>query len=899
MTARKGTTTATATAWDAPRAPRRFLAHWHAPRALAALIMVGVLVLAGLTGTALAALGVLAPFPRVTTLAELPAPLPPAVYSRVAVDAGGAVWVAQSAPGLATKPADATVLTIVDPTVWLGDKVQARLCLGCAGVTDPNETPPALARIDDIAPNPRVAHGIYVAGWTTPTAGGTSVPVVLAVTWHAGMATCSAHQTCADERVILSASTAVAYVNTPAHPEIPLLQQLLNVGVAPVLALATAPHGDLFCFLSDRGRDSLNDPEFNVIGGFQTLLKFDYAAQAWGEIYVGPGGNRATQDLSPTSTVTGMVVDHAERYIYLADADHQAIYRIDLQNPTTSSASPYVAASALTRIAGEPLAPGAYGDVAQAVPGWAGDGGPATAARLNAPRGLALDAAGDLLVSDAGNDRLRLITPGGTIWTVAGRGVPVVDGDTGQPLAAGLRGILGIAANGQGDVYAIQGGTVDGAGRVRLRRLTWGWATPGAVVARATSGGQGYAVEAVAGLTASNSQAQGATVLTASGCAGATGCATSYIILAGGSLPDQAPLALPSMGDATGVTIPPNHALRAPGTGVIVVAGGTPAQIAFAPAYAGCCGGVSLPAPIALPAGTQPTGLALIMPTTQAQYAYLGAAYILIAVDGDTGPPQLLIYKASEALCGTGTGPHCAPFPGTPTLATTLSFTGQTATGAVAAALSDDGHHAFVLVAHPADNQVSAIDLTAWFAHATPPAVAARLGVAAPAALVLRHDGLAAYIGTGDGQLATLATAGWLSGPIPATPAVTSTALGSTGAPTAQLALAADDTRLYVAQTAPSGAATLATIAIGAFGQPAAPQVLTTFAAPAHLADLTLAAGDARLLAVTAPAGPTRPGTLRTWLTRDPANPTQWLTTPLLLGDVTTPPAPLAIVGDN
>jgi hypothetical protein len=44
-----------------------------------------------------------------------------------------------------------------------------------------------------------------------------------------------------------------------------------------------------------------------------------------------------------------------------------------------------------------------------------------------------------------------------------------------------------------------------------------------------------------------------------------------------------------------------------------------------------------------------------------------------------------------------------------------------------------------------------------------------------------------------------------------------------------------------------------------------------------------------------APAGPTRPGILRAWLTRDPANPTQWLATPLPLGDVPTLPAPQAV----
>jgi hypothetical protein len=49
-----------------------------------------------------------------------------------------------------------------------------------------------------------------------------------------------------------------------------------------------------------------------------------------------------------------------------------------------------------------------------------GDGGPASAAELNSPSGLAMDAAGDLYVADSGNDRIREITAG-----FSATGVPV------------------------------------------------------------------------------------------------------------------------------------------------------------------------------------------------------------------------------------------------------------------------------------------------------------------------------------------------------------------------------------------------------------------------------------------------------------------------------------------
>lgn len=52
-------------------------------------------------------------------------------------------------------------------------------------------------------------------------------------------------------------------------------------------------------------------------------------------------------------------------------------------------------------------------------PGNSGDGGPATAAALNNPAGLAFDAAGNLYIADAGNNRIRRVSPAGTITNFA------------------------------------------------------------------------------------------------------------------------------------------------------------------------------------------------------------------------------------------------------------------------------------------------------------------------------------------------------------------------------------------------------------------------------------------------------------------------------------------------
>jgi sugar lactone lactonase YvrE len=54
--------------------------------------------------------------------------------------------------------------------------------------------------------------------------------------------------------------------------------------------------------------------------------------------------------------------------------------------------------------------------------GYSGDGGQATLAQLKYPRGIALDSAGNLYISDSGNNRVRKVTRSGVITTVVGDG---------------------------------------------------------------------------------------------------------------------------------------------------------------------------------------------------------------------------------------------------------------------------------------------------------------------------------------------------------------------------------------------------------------------------------------------------------------------------------------------
>ena len=87
------------------------------------------------------------------------------------------------------------------------------------------------------------------------------------------------------------------------------------------------------------------------------------------------------------------------------------------------------------------------------VPGFVGDGGAATSAELNAPAGLAVDSSGNLYIADSNNAVVRKVTPQGTISTVAGSGTEGFSGDGGAATKAALMAPLGVAVDSSGNLY--------------------------------------------------------------------------------------------------------------------------------------------------------------------------------------------------------------------------------------------------------------------------------------------------------------------------------------------------------------------------------------------------------------------------------------------------------------
>lgn len=115
-------------------------------------------------------------------------------------------------------------------------------------------------------------------------------------------------------------------------------------------------------------------------------------------------------------------------------------------------------------------------------PGYSGDGGLATSARLYAPEGVAVDGQGNVYIADRFNHRIRKVSVGGTIATFAGSGIPGFSGDGGPATSARLRNPSAVALDGLGNVY------IADRDNMRVRKVNPG----GMITTIAGTGTQGF-----------------------------------------------------------------------------------------------------------------------------------------------------------------------------------------------------------------------------------------------------------------------------------------------------------------------------------------------------------------------------------------------------------------------
>ncbi len=199
-------------------------------------------------------------------------------------------------------------------------------------------------------------------------------------------------------------------------------------------------------------------------GAAATLAKLNdpinVAVDPAGNIYIADRGNNLIRKVDPVgiiSTFAGNTVGtysgdggpatNAELYnpcgiafdlsgnVYIADNGNHCIRKVDTRG-------------IITTIAGK-----------GGSSGFSGDGGPATAAQLNSPIGLAMDKTGNLYFSDEFNFRIRKIDTSGVINTIAGTGVNGYGGDEGAAATATISYTIFIALDKTGNLYLADNGS--------------------------------------------------------------------------------------------------------------------------------------------------------------------------------------------------------------------------------------------------------------------------------------------------------------------------------------------------------------------------------------------------------------------------------------------------------
>ena len=195
--------------------------------------------------------------------------------------------------------------------------------------------------------------------------------------------------------------------------------------------------------------------------GWDPAIATDYGGGSWLAAFDGDGGPAQQAKLGYPQTMA-----FHDGYLYVNDNLNQRIRRIAR------------ATGVIETVVGSPAGPA--DPATQAFPdGTAGDGGPAVAAQLATPAGIAIDPAGRLYIADDHSGRLRMVDVDGTIRTLAGR--LHVPGEPGTDRSGDGEALYGV------DLYDTWGLAVDATGslvfadnrHLRVRKLWRPWSQEG------------------------------------------------------------------------------------------------------------------------------------------------------------------------------------------------------------------------------------------------------------------------------------------------------------------------------------------------------------------------------------------------------------------------------------
>ncbi len=212
------------------------------------------------------------------------------------------------------------------------------------------------------------------------------------------------------------------------------------------------------------------------------VAPFGVAADSNGNVYISEFGTNRIRKIDSKGNITTAIGDGNQGFA----GDGGPANKVEMSLPTgvalDSSGNVYFADSLNNRI--RKLAGGNVSTVAgNGLVSRSGDGGAASAAQINAPLGVAVDAAGNTYIADTANNMVRRVDSTGTISTFAGTGAAGSSGDGSAATSAQLNGPQGLAVDSAGNLY------IADTQNHRVRKVTGG--TISTVAGSGTSGAGG------------------------------------------------------------------------------------------------------------------------------------------------------------------------------------------------------------------------------------------------------------------------------------------------------------------------------------------------------------------------------------------------------------------------
>jgi len=192
-------------------------------------------------------------------------------------------------------------------------------------------------------------------------------------------------------------------------------------------------------------------------GGPATAAEINYPASialdAAGNLYIADQNNNVIRKVDGAGIITTIAGTGNTGYTGeggpATAADLGFPYGLAFDNSGNLHVSLYYEAKVLKIDA----ATGNITTVAGSTFGYSGDGGPATAAEMSGPWGIAFDYLNNLYIADFENERVRKVSAAGIMTTIAGTGSAGFSGDGGPSTAAKLRGPTDVRVGPDGSVY--------------------------------------------------------------------------------------------------------------------------------------------------------------------------------------------------------------------------------------------------------------------------------------------------------------------------------------------------------------------------------------------------------------------------------------------------------------